>query len=127
MYPFLKARTVSARADASPSVQELVERRRAIYSDLETLDMDRGLGHVDEAEYQERSREYRLAAAATFRDQERLEAADAKVEDTISRELMRWRSGHQDLASAVSCRACGKPLAVADEQCPRCGQRVEVG
>lgn len=127
LYPFLKARTVSARADASPSVQELVERRRAIYSDLETLDMDRGLGHVDEAEYQERSREYRLAAAATFRDQERLEAADAKVEDTISRELMRWRSGHQDLASAVSCRACGKPLAVADEQCPRCGQRVEVG
>ena len=127
LYPFLKARTGSARAGASPSVQELVERRRAIYSDLETLDVDRGIGHVDEAEYQERSREYRLAAAATFRDQERLETADGMVEDAISQELMRWRSGHQDLASAVSCRACGKPLAVTDAQCLHCGQRVEIG
>jgi hypothetical protein len=127
LYPFLKARTVSARADASPSVQELVERRQAIYSDLEILDLDRGIGHVDEAEYQKRSREYRLAAAATFRDQERLEAADGMVEDAISRELMRWRSGHQDLASSVPCRACGKPLAVTDEQCLHCGQLVEIG
>ena len=126
LYPFLKARTSSSRPDASLSVRELVERRQAIYADLETLELERGLRHVDETEYEERSRDYRLAAAATFRDQERLESADAEVEETISRELARWRSTHENGTTDRLCSRCGNPLGDdADEQCSHCGQQTE--
>ncbi len=95
LYPFLKVRESRARTASSPSSQDLVERRRAIYADLETLELERGLGHIDDAEYEERFRGYRLAAAATFRDQELLQTAEAEVEEVISRELGRWRIAQQ--------------------------------
>jgi hypothetical protein len=105
-----------------------MERRRAIYSDLETLDVERGLGDVDETEYQERSRDFRLAAAATFRDQELLESADAEVEEAISRELARWKADQRNGTSPSLCSGCGQPLDDADdadEQCSHC--REEAG
>ena len=130
LYPLLKSRTTSSPSDSSLSIRELMERRRNIYSDLETLDVERGLGHVDEAEYQERSRDFRLAAAATFRDQELLEAADAEVEDAISRELARWKADQRNGASPSLCSGCGQPLGDdaddADEQCPHCREEAKL-
>ena len=102
LYPFLKARS-SSRRNGPSSVRDIVDRRRSIYADLETLELERGLGNVDETEYEERSREYRLAAAATFRDQEMLEEADAEVEEAISRELARWKAANLNEDSPAPC------------------------
>ncbi len=125
LYPFLKVRS-SGRVDNSAPVREILERRRAIYADLETLELERGLGNVDEVEYKERSREFRLAAAATFRDQESLERADEDIEEAISKELTRWKAAQQDVAPPDLCAACGEPLGdKGEEQCNNCGQRVE--
>ena len=96
LYPFFKHRSSTARVDNAASVRDIVERRRAIYADLETLELEHGLGNLDDAEYEERSREFRLAAASTFREQEMLEDADAEVEEAINRELARWKAARRN-------------------------------
>ena len=124
LYPFLKGRPSSSGSQDASSVQNIVDRRHAVYAALEALESERGLGNVDEEEYEERSREYRLAAAATFRDQELMEDADAEVEATISRELARWKEAQVNGAGASLCPSCGYSQGNDEEQCSHCGHRV---
>lgn len=125
LYPFFKRRFSSERAEDASSIQDIVNRRQAIYDALETLESEHSSGNVDEEEYEERSREYRLAAAATFRDQEMLEDADVEVEDAISRELARWKEGQLNGVGASLCPACGYSQDNDEEQCSHCGHKVE--
>ena len=125
LYPFFKRRFSSQRAEDASSVQDIVDRRQAIYDALETLESEHSSGNVDEEEYEERSREYRLAAAATFRDQEMMEDADVEVEEAIGRELARWRETQLDGVGASLCPACGNPPGDDKEHCSHCGQRAE--
>ena len=121
LYPFIRPHAPDARARRpASSIVALAERRREIYADLETLDLELGLGQVDEAEYQERARDYRMAAAATFRDQERLESSSPHSDQAVDRELLHWRARRQATSPTPSCPACGRQLAGPGEPCPAC-------
>ena len=99
LYPFLKSRSRSATPD---SLEELAHRRRAIYAEIETLKLERELGNLVEEEYQRALQSHRLAAAATFREQEalevRLEEADRVLEQEVLR--LRGRRLHQGWATS---------------------------
>ena len=126
LYPFLKAHTSPVSWHQSRSILQIQERRRGIYDDLEALGLEHSLGNLDDEEYEERSREYRLAAAATFRDQEMLEAADVEADEAINRELLRWRETRLNGVSDTVCPKCGLRVGEGTGvQCPHCDQDLE--
>ena len=91
LYPFLKTRRLSGDATAPSSLDELVEMRHAIYANINTLELERGLGNVDEEEYSQRLERYRLEAAATFREQEKLDAQVQEAEQALEDEVRQVR------------------------------------
>ena len=86
-YPFLKARRPAGAASFA-SLEELAERRRAIYSEIRTLELEHDLGKLEEVDYLHRLRSYKLAAATTFREQDgmetRLKELDSAVEEEVA-------------------------------------------
>ena len=137
VYPFIKARFAGwpspttdspSRTDRGSSSEPggLPEPadREAIYEEIKTLRLEYELGSVEEKEYQERLRAYRLQAAATLRDQEMLEQGlDLSLEDEIlaARQL---RGNERDPSP---CRSCGRPLTKRDVVCSHCGARADSG
>ena len=91
IYPFVKARLHPSdsrnglsRNDETGVGADDYESREVIYEDIRTLQLDHDLGIIEEAEYRERMRAYRLQAAATLRDRERLEMEiDRQLEDEV--------------------------------------------
>ena len=126
LYPFGRGRRPAPVQVPVLSLEEVAERRRAVYSDIEILEMERGLGHVDEEEYRRQLREYRMAAAATFRDQERLEQLQSDADQTIEQELRRLRAQRQPTLLRAMCAACGQELAHDIETCSQCGTKLDV-
>ena len=92
LYPFIKGRF---RSQTSSSTQDSTAQirsgsppnpgnRETIYEDIRTLQLEYELGSIEEREYQEGLRAYRLQAAAALRDQEQLEREiDRSLEEEI--------------------------------------------
>ena len=120
LYPFLKRQLHSGIA-IPQSEEENEARRRTIYADIETLELEKGLGHVDEQEYQQKLRGYRLAAAATFRDQEALSSQQKKLSEDVDEEVNRIRRARRQGSGRVTCPECGGPVPLAETTCPSCG------
>ena len=59
-------------------------KRQAVYSNIRTLELEHELGKLDEEDYRLRLQSYRLAAAATFKDQEQLEELDCSIEEDVA-------------------------------------------
>ena len=100
IYPFVKARfrPSDSRNGLSRNNETGVgaddyESREVIYEDIRTLQLDHDLGIIEEAEYRERMRAYRLQAAATLRDRERLEM---EIDRQLEEEVLAARSALQE-------------------------------
>ena len=89
-YPFIRHR-FSPELPSAPRVPEEKGRRAgpAIYEDIETLRFEFELGSIDEKEYQERLRAYRLQAASTLRDRER---RDLEIDRSLEEEILAARA-----------------------------------
>ncbi len=90
LYPFIKTRfRPSPRPSATPlpPVGEGLRvrvTREAIYEEIRTLQLEYELGSIEESEYRQQLRSYRLQAASALRDQERLEQElDRLLEEEI--------------------------------------------
>lgn len=88
LYPFVKRRFAadpsrSAPDDgAGPVAWRL--RREEIYESIRSLQLEYEIGGVEEADYRERLRAYRVQAAAVVREQER---AELEVERLVEMEV----------------------------------------
>jgi hypothetical protein len=100
IYPFVKARfrpsdsrNVLSRNNETGAGADDYESREVIYEDIRTLQLDHDLGIIEEAEYRERMRAYRLQAASTLRDRERLEM---EIDRQLEEEVLAARSALQE-------------------------------
>ena len=96
--PFYRGRRdVDANGDAGFLDANEV-RRRGLYEEIETLELERNVGNVDQEEYHRRLQALRMAAAATFREQDRdrllRESADRGIEREVL-DIRRSRLGSQ--------------------------------
>lgn len=127
LYPFLKPRLrsgdrptpdfqpmVGAEAPAEPGVPE------TIHEHIKGLRQDYELGMMEEAEYQERLRGYRLQAAAALRDQEALRLG---LDRAHEEQILAARTS-ADGEGAALCPGCGQPLASANVECSSCGATI---
>ncbi|MBI4233794.1 MAG: hypothetical protein HY686_05075 [Chloroflexi bacterium] len=77
LIPFLQRDRRRATLPRDTS-QEALLRREAIYQEINTLQLEYELGHINEADFQARLHDYRLQAAAALKEEvEQSEAAQA--------------------------------------------------
>ena len=116
LYPFLRGRVRPGppiASDAGPGSRE------TIYEDIKVLQLDYELGSIDEGEYGQRLRAYRLEAAASMRDEERLEI---EVRGSQHHELPATGVPDEDRGAGALCASCGQPLAAKTGICAGCGR-----
>ena len=122
LYPFLKARSrprTSRPSDPDPG--SVWAGRQGIYEEIKTLQLEYELGRIEEPEYHQRLRAFRLQAAGTLRDQEHLEL---EVERSLEEEILASRSLRGSEHVPLPCPYCGRTLANGAELCPHCGAKA---
>ena len=84
-YPFMKGRLRSRSAPVSDSSVDAGRGgREQIYESIRTLQLEYELGSIEEGEYKNRLRAYRLQAASALREQEEMESElDQALEEEI--------------------------------------------
>ena len=91
LLPFLRS-----RRDADPlapwNAEGVRTQREGLYSALETLNLERALGQVDEEEFERQMREYRRQAALLVREQERLLGEAASPDTALELEVQEARA-----------------------------------
>lgn len=91
LLPFLRSPRHSA--PSLPSGAEAVRvQRESLYRALETLQLERELGQVDQEEFERQMREYRRRAALLVREQERLLGEAAAPDEGLEREVREARA-----------------------------------
>ena len=97
LYPFLKARSSaqSPPSGDSPTPNEGPGSREAAYQDIRTLQLEYELGSIDEREYRELLRAYRIQAAEAIRREGSLEEG---LDRSLEREIMALRGPSGDEA-----------------------------
>ena len=123
LYPFIKVRLRSPMSPAPDSSDHASmdglpdpRGREEVYEDIKALQLEYELGGVEEEEFRDRLRAYRLQAAATLRDHEQLER---ELDSSLETEILAARAFHGSEHSLNGdCRSCGRPLAHGtDEAC----------
>ena len=118
LYPFVRNRSRFRSTLATEHLAPGQRSRESVYEEIRTLQLERDLGRVDEAEYQDRLRTLRLQAASTMRDEERHSRA---LDRALEEEVSRAQSGGGLVVAGASCGSCGRPLESDAEACPSCG------
>ena len=121
LYPFIKLRfrpegnpTRHSRATGPPRA---LRGRDAIYEEIRSLQQDYESGSMEEAEYHERLRAYRLQAAGVLRDQEVLQR---ELHRAHEEEIMAARTVRVEKSSSF-CRSCGQLVVPGNADCSNCG------
>ncbi len=82
VYPFVRSKRSQTRFQSGGA--GVARPEEAALEEIRTLQLERELGRVDEVEYQERLRDYRVRAASLLRDKDlRVQEADAELEAEI--------------------------------------------
>ena len=87
LLPFLRARAGADAFSLQDASLEVELRRQATYDEIRTLRLEYELSNIPEEEYQTRFRLLRLQAAATLRDQQRLELALQEFDRELEAEI----------------------------------------
>ena len=99
LYPFIKRRFAhSARSSEIPQGQLGLDGRQAIYDDIKALQLDHELGSIDEKDYQQQLRAYRMDAAASLKDQHQIQV---EIEQTLEEEILKAREPADDIPDTV--------------------------
>ena len=82
VYPFVRLRRSQRRFQSAGA--GVARPEEAALDEIRMLQLERELGRVDEEEYQERLRDYRVRAASLLREKDlRVQEADAELEGEI--------------------------------------------
>ena len=93
--------------------------RDAIYDDIRTLQLEYDLGSIEEGDYRDRLRAYRVEAAKALRDQDRLEQ---ELDRRLEEEILDARDHNNLLQDSLWCETCGRRLASDYGACADCGE-----
>ena len=118
LYPFIKSRfrpSIFPTGDSPAGFGR--EGRGAIYEDIKTLQLEYDLGRVEDPEYRQRLRDYRLRAASALRDQDGI---NRELDRSIEEEILSARTGQGNGSSGAVCKSCGRELANTNLDCPYC-------
>ena len=116
VYPFVKARFQPRYplTDASPAPAGLWPdrvdpggRETMIYEEIRTLQLEHELGSIDESEYEEQLRAYRLQAAATLREQERTQQ---EIDLLMEKEIMAAREAIRSECCSPEGKGDDRPI-----------------
>ena len=108
IYPFVKARFQprSAPVAASPDRVD-PEGHETVYEEIRTLQLEYELGGIDESEYEEQLRAYRLQAAAALRDQERTQQ---EIDLSMEKEIMAAREANRSEYGSPEGKGDDRPI-----------------
>ena len=117
LYPFLKARSRNdAPHRADPTQEDGPRSREAVYQAIRTLQLEYELGSIEEMEYRELLREYRIQAAeAIKREGSREGSMKEGLDSSLEREIMALRESGGEQASP---HGLGRPEGEGVEDSP---------
>ena len=132
LYPFLKWWTRARRTRGlRPNVEGLSWpnagaprsswSREATCEAINTLQLEYELGSVEETEYVERLRSYRLQLASHLRDQERREG---ELGRSLEEDVLSHRAHLTHQLGPPVCPRCGEPASEEGGLCGACGAEL---
>ena len=121
LYPFIKPRHRPEGNTTRHSRATALRGSDTIYEEIRILQQDYELGSMEEAEYHERLRAYRLQAAAVLRDQEVLQRELDRVHEE---EILAARTVRVENSSSL-CRSCGQLVVPGYADCSNCGAALD--
>lgn len=121
-WPLLRSRRASSlpRRSALDVLTEVRRQRSQVYDDIQTLGLDRELGHVTADQYSEAFEAHRLRAALFLKQEEEITAELAPRMNDIEDEVLAFRQASGSVLSTTTCDACGGLQDADAPLCPRC-------
>ena len=121
-WPLLRSRRASPmpRRGALDGLMEVRRQRSQVYDDIQTLGLDRELGHVTADRYAEAFEAHRLRAALLLRQEEEIMAEIAPRMNDIEDEVLAFRQASGSVLSTTECEECGRLRDTDAPLCPRC-------
>ena len=121
-WPLIRSRRASPlpRPSALDALKEVRRQRNQVYDDIQTLGLDRELGHVAADQYSEAFEAHRLRAALLLRQEEEMMAELAPRMNEIEDEVLTYRQANGSVIKTIECEDCGRPQDADAPLCPRC-------
>ena len=121
-WPLIRSRRTSPlpRRSAFDALSDVRRQRSQVYDDIQTLGLDRELGHVTADRYSESLEAHRLRAALLLRQEEEIITALAPRMNEIEDEVLAFRQASGSVLTTIECEVCGHPQDADAPLCPRC-------
>ena len=121
-WPLIRSRRASPlpRRSAFDALTEVRRQRSQVYDDIQTLGLDRELGHVTADRYSEALEAHRLRAALLLRQEEEIIAELAPRMHEIEDEVLAFRQASGSILTTIECEDCGGLKDADAPLCPRC-------
>ena len=121
-WPLLRSRRSSSplRHSALDALTETRRQRSQVYDDIQTLGLDRELGHVTADQYSEALETHRLRAALLLKQEGEIMAELAPRIDAIEDEVLAFRQASGSVLITIECEECGRLQDADAPLCPRC-------
>ena len=138
-YPLIKSRSRGQPEMPSADGEDGIPELDSIYESIRTLQLDYGLGKVEENLYRQHLSDYRLLAAAALRRREEQQGDAALLLEQqvlLARANLAGSDGNlaqDNLAdeksdgSSGQCPSCGVALDRKTAECPRCAATLNLG
>ncbi len=120
--PFFRQRGKSKEPEVLTARVEAQDKRRRIYQEMDTIQLDYDMGNIDEAQYQQQIQSYRLEAASLIREQQK---HGQKITGTaLEEEIKAFRSARASGKPLDTCPNCGFITSQGEKLCPLCSHNL---
>ena len=121
-WPMLRSRRASTltRRSALDGLRDVQRQRSQVYDDIQTLGLDRELGHVTADQYSEAIQSHRLRAALLLRQEEEIMSELAPRMTEIEDEVLAFRKASGSVLITAECEDCGLLQDADAPLCPHC-------
>ena len=120
--PFYQRCRKSQEPEVMPSSLEAQDKRRRIYQEMDTVQMDYDMGNIDKTQYEQQMQTYRLEAASIIRVQQKHGQKDVGV--ALEDEVKAYRTARTSGKPIDSCPNCGFITSHGEKVCPLCNQSL---
>ena len=123
--PFFRQRGKSKEPEVLPAQIEARDKRRRIYQEMDTIQLDYDMGNIDEAQYQQQIQPYRLEAASVIREQQK--DGQKIAGNALEEEIKAFRSTRASGKALDTCPNCGFITSRGEKICPLCSHNLVNG
>ncbi|MCA9733881.1 zinc ribbon domain-containing protein [candidate division KSB1 bacterium] len=109
--PFLARKQVELNFNGDGKIDELLARKKEVYSAIKDIEFDHEMGKLSGEDYQELRESYKVEAAQLI---QRIE----KIQNGAKRKTKKQKS-----ASEKFCHNCGEKISAEDNFCVNCGTK----